>query len=684
MRKKVCYMLLALVASAVFCAGTVNAGRTIATRYLNLAINAVSTGDYEGADALAVTGLSYDKTIADFWFIRAKAVVERGEPVKNAIEYLETAVGLADWLKYNNTNAIIMLAELYYDTGSYSKCLSVLQSASKYTLSQAYYLEAASLYAMGRVKEARTVVSFASSLFPENVEFLTLFFKNEYALMKQKETSYNKPYVDSPSGEIISGFLKRVYSVYEDDPTLLLYASFFAEEEESHTLMKLYSAGAELYGYDIFYPYASLSCGFISQNEAFNLYKEIAGGYFEYDMFCLMASAMTDNEGRRGFLNFLDGFSGVIKFSTKNNSVYDLSCKYNYGRPEKIVYDRSNDGVVEWTVDCDYGTPIQYNDSEHDIVLKYHSYPSLKTAEFRGTGVSYSFVPFSLSWTPVDMVKASFGDESDPFFIPVVKDDGSDDFIINTDDAFLNANQVSFPLGNNSNAVFTLYKGQPVRAVYYENGTEYADAVFKNGILTGRSVDMDKDGIKEISEVYVVPVLAHKNAELRQLAEPLFGSMPYQHDVWLSEIFIDTDGDCIADYHAVYSEDGWTHLFWGKDVRVGYESSYSENVSMAIKEVQFYHPLEKVLITAVMRNDKLITVAIGKEVYSVFYDEDNDFYWVYERPDENDFVPEIKSLLDEKGDGLNVTVIYNIDSQKYVIAEKTCGVYFGVLLYDQL
>ena len=85
-----------------------------------------------------------------------------------------------------------------------------------------------------------------------------------------------------------------------------------------------------------------------------------------------------------------------------------------------------------------------------------------------------------------------------------------------------------------------------------------------------------------------------------------------------------------------------------------------------------------------MRNDKLITVAIGKEVYSVFYDEDNDFYWVYERPDENDFVPEIKSLLDEKGDGLNVTVIYNIDSQKYVIAEKTCGVYFGVLLYDQL
>jgi hypothetical protein len=280
------------------------------------------------------------------------------------------------------------------------------------------------------------------------------------------------------------------------------------------------------------------------------------------------------------------------------------------------------------------------------------------------------------------MEKAPFGDVSNPFFIPVVKDGLSEEPCINEDDAFSNANQTSFPLERGTTAVFSLYKGEPVRAVYYLNGTEYADAVFKNGVLTARNVDMDKDGIKEISEVYTVPELEHSEEELKAIAEPVFGNMPYKHDVWLSELRIDTDGDSILDYKTVYSEDGWTHTFWGMDGLGGYESSYSENADKSLRESQFYHPLDKVLITAMLRGDKLITVSIGKVVYSVFYDETNDFYWVFEKPENDSFVPEIKQKLDEKGSGLNVTIIYNIDSEKYVVAEKTCGVYFGVLLYE--
>ncbi len=683
MRKKVCSLFLVFAAAAVFCAGTVSAGRTIAIRYLNLAINAVSYGDYDSADALAVTGLSYDETIADFWFIRAKAAAETGLPAKDSIAYLETAVSLTDWLNYNNTNAIIMLAELYYKTGSYNKCISVLQSASKYTLPQAYYLQAASLYAINREKEARTIISFSSSLFPDNAEFLTLFFKSEFNIIENNGgTVHSQPYRETPSGEVSTELLKRVYSVYEADPTLLLYAAFFAEPEESYNLIKLYTAGTDLYGYDIFYPYAALRCGFISETEAFSKYVEIADGVFNYDMLLSMASVIKSDEGKSKLLGFLSGFSGVINFSANKNTVYDLSCKYNYGRPDKIAYDRNNDGVIEWTVDCDYGTPVLFNDNEHNIVLKYHSFPSVKSADFANTGISYSFVPFSMNWTPLLMEKAPFGDVSNPFFIPVVKDGLSEEPCINEDDAFSNANQTSFPLERGTTAVFSLYKGEPVRAVYYLNGTEYADAVFKNGVLTARNVDMDKDGIKEISEVYTVPELEHSEEELKAIAEPVFGNMPYKHDVWLSELRIDTDGDSILDYKTVYSEDGWTHTFWGMDGLGGYESSYSENADKSLRESQFYHPLDKVLITAMLRGDKLITVSIGKVVYSVFYDETNDFYWVFEKPENDSFVPEIKQKLDEKGSGLNVTIIYNIDSEKYVVAEKTCGVYFGVLLYE--
>ena len=59
MKKKVCFLLLVVLAASLF-AATSGAGRNFALRYLNLAINAVSSGDYESADSLAVTGLSYD------------------------------------------------------------------------------------------------------------------------------------------------------------------------------------------------------------------------------------------------------------------------------------------------------------------------------------------------------------------------------------------------------------------------------------------------------------------------------------------------------------------------------------------------------------------------------------------------------------------------------------------------
>ena len=114
----------------------------------------------------------------------------------------------------------------------------------------------------------------------------------------------------------------------------------------------------------------------------------------------------------------------------------------------------------------------------------------------------------------------------------------------------------------------------------------------------------------------------------------------------------------------------------------GYEASYSENTDKSLRESQFYHPLDKVLITAMLRGDKLITVSIGKVVYSVFYDENNDFYWVFEKPEDNSFVPKIKQKLNEMGDGLNVSFIYDLDDGVRVLAEKTCGVYFGVLLYE--
>ena len=45
-------------------------------------------------------------------------------------------------------------------------------------------------------------------------------------------------------------------------------------------------------------------------------------------------------------------------------------------------------------------------------------------------------------------------------------------------------------------------------------------------------------------------------------------------------------------------------------------------------------------------------------------------------------MPEVKQLLDEQGSGLNVMVIYDLEDGSRVLAEKTCGIYFGVVVYE--
>ncbi len=678
MRKKVC-LLLFLVFSVSLLFAANNAGRSIALRYLNLAINAVSSDDYETADQLAVTGISYDETVADFWFIRAKAASGKNAPAKEIIEYLEKAFELTDWLKFSKTNSVVMLADLYYKTGSYDRCLDFLLTISDSALPEAYYLEAAACYAVGKTQLARSVISLATSLYPDNAEFVSLFFKSEFDICEKAGAAV--PYKETPRGEISNALLKRVRSLYEKCPDILLYASFFAEPEEAKTLLQLYAAGTDLYGFDVFYPYAALKCGFLSDKEAFGAYVKISSGVFEYGMLCRMASEVQSDEGLAYMRSFFASFGNRILFSTNEDSVYDLTCEYSYGRPLSFYYDRNCDGSVEWSVECDYGTPVTFEDNEHGISVKYHSFPSIKTASFKNAGTSYSFVPFAEDWTPVSMEKAPFGQDDNPFFVPVLSADAA---VLSEDDVLQNANSITIPVGTGREATasFSVYNMIPVKGVYYENGKETAEAFFDDGILSCRYVDMDRDGEKEIIEVYKTPETPQDEEAQQELVRSLFGKMPYDHEIWLSELRIDTDGDSFYDYRVVYSEDGWTHTFWGVDGNGGYESSYSENSDKSLKESQFYHPFEKILVSAVLRNDRLLSVTVGEVIYSVFYDEANDFYWVYEKPDDNDFVPGIKRMLDEKGEDLNVTVIKQLDDSVRVLACKTCGVYFGVLIYE--
>lgn len=642
--------------------------RRTALRCLELSKSYFLNNEINASLSQTEMGLSYDDSVSDLWYLKALALRETGDIKKNAIECLDKAFLNDTWLSYNRDAGRLLYASLLSDTGNAQKALDLLSEKPVIYSSEAEYTRAISAYRTGNYRLARSIISSAKSVYPNDVRFVVLFFKWE---------SKNEFLQDSDFSELLAQ-LQALKDNWINSKEAILYSSFFVEEDERIRLLRQYAVDG-IDNPDYILP--SLQLNLITEPEAVDLLFKFANNSIAYSIFDALARVINTDEVKFIFNKSCKEFSGSFSVDTDNDLIENLFISYKYGRPEVISFDKNQDGFIDWQMNCDYGTPVKFTDNLSNRVFSYSSFPYVLRIENQDTKTETSLIMNSLEFTPVEFVNNEYFDNcslytvsiKEKLTIPEIKDIWNS---INTTQYF---NKMGYEIRS------SIRNGKLKTATYSIDGTPFAYAIFEDGIPLFRNLDADRDGYYEITEVYECDIEKAKiyqtEEEKTQLYELIYGSVPSVEGVYLSQIISDRDKNSIHDYKQEILPNGGEVCSWDEDEDGEWETIYSKEVDNETNDVKecstFIHPLKKTLIKVEYKNGIPVLVSEGEIQHQIVKDAIYDFYWIGKVMNSEIAESIIKEIDKTKAQGVFVIISSNFSPMTKITAIKIGKFYFG-------
>lgn len=492
----------------------------------------------------ADTALVYCETSSDAWYLKtlAESILYAGNPVSETIDTLEHAFADgAFWLNENEYDARMWLSELCYATGKYQRAAEILTADSAVTEKKLLLLTKV-WYVLGEKENARQCVETGVQMYPDNPDFLILYFSNEQPC----------DVAETPL------CIRLTDSVALFDPTasdLYLYASKFVDDDTSARYVQLYG---QYRATNPLYPLYALEKGFMSFDAALFMFDSLCHDGMRYDQFSSLCSLATE-EDYVYLYAFLDEFNGVILFDTAETGLLDMTCSYRYGRPYSVVYDRDCDNSVDMLVFCDYGTPVSVHLPSAGMKLEYNRYPSVTKVTFAEPEITLDFARNASTWKAVSMEKAVFSTEDFTFYVPSLADSLEDAIPANF---YAGCSSIECTSDDPEGCAVHLIMngGKPVDIFYTVRGRLYAHAYFSEGKLLYRDVDMDGDGIYELSEHYLYDAPEPDSA---LIGNRIFGTVAECFEIPRFAILLsDADGDGFYEYEETINPDGTSEIVW--------------------------------------------------------------------------------------------------------------------------
>lgn len=515
-----------------------------AAAYTQAARVSLDSGFAETAAEYASTALVYCDASSDAWYLKALAEyrINPSRPVPETITTLEHAfAGGAFWSNESAFDARMWLADMCFSTGKYERAAEVLTDDPAITEEKLLLLTEI-WYAMGENEKGRECVQTGIQMYPSDSSFYMLYFMNE-----------------EPEEVMESDLCLRLtsnvglFDPYASD--IFLYASGFVDDDTSDRYVMMYG---QYRGTNPLYPIYALEKGFMGFEQALYSFDELCHDSMQYSQFEKLCSLAAEDD-LPALYAFLDTFTGTVDFSTDETGLLDMSVTYQYGRPYSVYYDKYLDGDVELLVTCDYGTPVFVYLPAKKASLAYNRYPYISRVHFDDPEITLDFARNACSWKAVSMEKASFSTEDFTFYIPVPADSleavspvsfvsGCSVIECTTDD----------PAGCSIRIVMN--GGKPVDAFYTVRGKLYAHAYFKDGKLLYRDVDMDADGLYELSEQYLYDA---DEPDAAIIGNRIYGTVA---DCFVcprfSTLLSDSDGDGFYEYEETIAPDGSSEKVW--------------------------------------------------------------------------------------------------------------------------
>lgn len=682
--------------------------RKIAVRHIETAKKLLVEENFDASFSQAALGLTYDKSVADLYFIQALGLSARGAPPYMVLPLVQASLD-AQWYDYNRDAARLLLSDLWLKTGKSSEALALLDEKPALYTRDALYNRARALYILGKTAEARAIIKRAAFQYPEDEAFALLFFDAEYSNLPAHTHTEDKiigSSVDADFSELAELFFSRLGELETANPDILLKASVFAPRaEDTKRLLKAWNAYGKT---DVHYGIYAMQYGLLSENAAFDYMQPFMNGTIDYTALKHFVSLISEKEVKSRLRRFYETFEGTIDFDTDKDGIQNMSVRYRRGRPSVIAYDKNQDGQKEWEAECDYGTPVKLNLFAQNILIWYDVWPAAGqvicgldengknaygyaavplSAESCNKSCTYSLHEKSLFWTPFHIIKDSVsGMQGEAFLhIPVINEN-TPDFPLQ--DLFNFSHTVERPVFEyaDSRVRFSVLNGQIQSAVYTERGTPYAYGYFENGILRFRNTDRDKNGSYEITEFYgydaekaAVEKATEQSGEEKELSRRLFGCENMAAGLYIqSTVFQDGSGIRTEEY----GRDGGFVLAEKSMESGGWNLRYTKK-SETEELIEYDHPFSGQKVSVVL--EKSVPVSVNGT--PVIKDRFAPFFWIGDYP--GPFYAEmmIQMLNHKGGSGVIVTVsdllwVKEEDRFIRIFAVKKEDTYFGEVLYE--
>ncbi len=680
--------VFSVLSTHVFCQdSSEKANHRTALKFLESATSYVSEHDWESSLSQASMGLEYDGSISDLWYICAISERALGSKAFVLLPLLEKALKSGKWENYSRDNARLLYADLLSDTGRMDEALKVLDSQPLLYSSDAELIRVKSYYRLkdiDSVSKARNKIDGAMRIYTEDARFPLVFFMNE----NPDDTDENV--------RRIADYIVSQIDLYDSSSDLIIYSAIFSEGEKKTRLLQSFSAQG--FRHPLFAS-ASLEEGLLSEGEALDYIISFSDEKINFDLFKSFLLLLSEEETLARAKRYLEAFSGTFLFDTDSDGIENMTSDFNRGRSSSIFFDENQDGEIDLSVECDFGLPVSGFQSGTNMAFSWRDFPFLESAEFSLSGTKalekFSFVPKSLSWSPIKVLKdeelsEKFGLD---FFIPKINEEETD-----LTSAVLLDSSSSFEISGVEEGVirFMLLDGNIQQALYYtDEGELYAQARFEGNLPVSRSLDSNGDGIFETTEFYAVDtegkIKAHSLEDERQVIKNLFGVPADGAEFYLRMIQLDGNGDTVCDFTEEYLENNGKISSWDTDGDGKWNVRHVIYPGAITEESLFHIFPENSLVTVRLENGVPVKVSKEDETLSVVFDEKSGFYWLYKEEVDSSgktfksfdtkkystLAKKARNALEAQGvKGLSLVVESN---GKTAICVQTGDLYFGIL-----
>ncbi|MEL3905171.1 MAG: hypothetical protein P1P63_08710 [Treponemataceae bacterium] len=642
---------------------TVN--RTAAVNCLTKATEEVSAENWANAVFYANLGLAYDGTIADFPYVLALCSEKLEKSLNEQLSFAEEACNLdMSWRFYNRSDALLLCAKLYAQTGRYREALSIAESFSEQS-ADIDYVKLLCYYGLSQKKNAQSLLLQALDTWAFDFRFAKVFLQQENSSARTKiniaiaQKIIARSYVwESSNPEVLV-----LLTPFEKDRTetvrrLKVYREMYAPFTQSYTPEDLYLRSYALL--------LSLNFGIIDEktavDEFFNMtaiffnpltqVKTRAKGFYAKHLEELCRLVKGKNI-RKIIADTIVSYNDCV-FENGDDSLLNAVIFYENGRPSYAVFDNNQDGIADMTITCNFGIPTEIAMPATNTVVTYDEYPNVNRAMFENE--QYILRPLDLRFKPVHLqaLKLNLFDLTSAYSNMYVLTENAGQAPLNKRMLLRAAAYIEIPAENGGIERILLSNGKAISSQSLIGETVVATGNYKNGIIAKRELDRDCDGYFETLETY------DKTGRLLTVSVDINKNKIYEysekHDANTIEKIWDEN------------EDGnWEVLF----LQIG-------DVSM----VKWIHPIngEIVQVDFVKGIPKRIDyLGVKTDVYA---DAKNNFYWVGSRVDNAELNARIEKEITKYFNQSPVEVVsYSVTINEYnIFAVKSGGVIFAQII----